>query len=45
MARAFYEDNKRVRNTRIKTELGVTLRYPTYRHGLKALFEAGEGVQ
>jgi nucleoside-diphosphate-sugar epimerase len=45
MARAFYEDNKRVRNTRIKTELGVTLRYPTYRHGLKALFEAGEGVK
>ncbi|MBL0402562.1 SDR family oxidoreductase [Microvirga aerilata] len=44
MARAFYEDNKRVRNTRIKTELGVTLRYPTYRHGLDALFEAGEGV-
>jgi nucleoside-diphosphate-sugar epimerase len=45
MARAFYEDNKRVRNTRIKTDLGVTLRYPTFRHGLKALFEAGEGVR
>jgi nucleoside-diphosphate-sugar epimerase len=45
MARAFYEDNKRVRNTCIKTQLGVTLRYPTYRHGLKALFEAGEGVK
>jgi nucleoside-diphosphate-sugar epimerase len=43
MARLFYEDNKRVRNTRIKTELGVTLRYPTFRHGLKALFDAGEG--
>jgi nucleoside-diphosphate-sugar epimerase len=45
MARAFYEDNKRVRNTRIKTDLGATLRYPTFRHGLKALFEAGEGVR
>ena len=44
MARSFYEDNKRVRNARIKTELRVTLRYPTFRHGLKALFEAGEGV-
>jgi nucleoside-diphosphate-sugar epimerase len=44
MARSFYEDNKRVRNTRIKTELGVTLHYPTYRQGLQALFEAGWGV-
>lgn len=42
MARAFYEDNKRVRNTRIKSELGVRLRYPTFRDGLRALFEAGE---
>jgi nucleoside-diphosphate-sugar epimerase len=45
MARAFYEDNKRVRNARIKTDLGVTLRYPTFRDGLKALFEAGEGIR
>jgi nucleoside-diphosphate-sugar epimerase len=44
MARAFYEDNKRVRNARIKSELGVMLRYPTYRHGLQALYEAGEGL-
>ena len=44
MARTFYEDNKRVRNTRIKTELGVSLRYPTYRQGLQALLEAGEGI-
>ncbi|MCB5174267.1 SDR family oxidoreductase [Microvirga lenta] len=43
MARSFYEDNKRIRNTRIKTDLGVTLRYPTFRHGLKALYDAGEG--
>jgi nucleoside-diphosphate-sugar epimerase len=42
MARAFYEDNKRVRNTRIKSELGVRLRYPTYRAGLLGLLQAGE---
>ena len=39
MARSFYDDNKRVRNGRIKTELGVTLRYPDYRSGLAALAE------
>lgn len=37
MAASFYGDNRRVRNARIKTELGVTLKYPTYREGLKAL--------
>lgn len=41
MARSFYEDSKRVSNRRIKEELGVTLRYPTYREGLKALLDAG----
>ena len=45
MARSFYADNKRVRNTRLKTDLGVKLRYPTYREGLRALLEAGEGVR
>jgi len=37
MARSFYADNKRVSNDRIKRELGVTLAYPDYRLGLKAL--------
>lgn len=37
MAASFYGDNRRVRNDRIKTDLGVTLDYPTYREGLKAL--------
>jgi nucleoside-diphosphate-sugar epimerase len=37
MARSFYDDNKRVRNDRIKRELGVELRYPSYREGLQAL--------
>jgi nucleoside-diphosphate-sugar epimerase len=37
MARSFYDDNKRVANRLIKTELGVTLRYPDYRDGLAAI--------
>ncbi|MFA7428841.1 MAG: SDR family oxidoreductase [Rhodospirillaceae bacterium] len=37
MARSFYQDSKRVKNQRIRQELGVTLLYPTYREGLKAL--------
>jgi dTDP-4-dehydrorhamnose reductase len=45
MARSFYQDNKRVRNTRIKEELGVTLQFPTYRQGLEALFASGEGAR
>ena len=40
LARSFYAENKRVRNERIKAELGVRLAYPTYREGLKALLEA-----
>jgi nucleoside-diphosphate-sugar epimerase len=42
MARSFYDDNKRVCNRRIKTALGVTLRYPSYREGLAAIL-AEEG--
>ncbi|WP_370156058.1 SDR family oxidoreductase [Ferrovibrio sp.] len=40
MQASFYGDNRRVRNGRIKTELGVTLRYPTYREGLRALLSS-----
>jgi len=43
MARSFYADNKRVSNRLIREELGVTPLYPTYREGIKALAEAGEG--
>jgi nucleoside-diphosphate-sugar epimerase len=39
MARSFYADNRRIDNTRIKRELGVRLRYPTYREGLRAILE------
>ncbi len=35
--RSFYRDCRRVRNDRMKRELGVRLRYPTYREGLRAL--------
>ena len=37
MARSFYADSKRVSNARIKKELGVALRYPSYREGLAQL--------
>ncbi|MEJ0072191.1 MAG: SDR family oxidoreductase [Pseudomonadota bacterium] len=40
MARSFYDESKRVSNRRIKTELGVRLRYPDYRAGLAALLSA-----
>lgn len=40
IVRSFYKDNKRIRNDRIKQELGVILRYPNYRTGLEACFEA-----
>ena len=40
MARSFYADNKRVRNDRIKTELGIALAYPDHRTGLDALLDS-----
>ena len=43
MARSFYADNKCVSIDKLKCELGFKPRYPTYREGLRALAEAGEG--
>jgi nucleoside-diphosphate-sugar epimerase len=40
MAKSFYSENKRVRNDRIKQELGVSLAYPTYREGLQSLLKS-----
>lgn len=40
MARSFYSENKRVRNSRLKAELGFDLAYPTYREGLAAIQRA-----
>jgi hypothetical protein len=37
MARSFYAESKKVRNDRIKQDLGISLIYPDYRSGLKAL--------
>jgi nucleoside-diphosphate-sugar epimerase len=39
MARSFYAENKKILNTRIKSELGVTLLYPNYKAGLKAMLQ------
>lgn len=42
MARSFYAESKKVRNTRLKDELGVQLAFPDYRSGLAALLAAGD---
>jgi nucleoside-diphosphate-sugar epimerase len=38
MALSFWQECRRVKNDKLKRELGVRLRYPTYREGLRALF-------
>ncbi len=43
MARSFYAENKRVRNDRMKRELGAELTYPSYRDGLRAQLAAERG--
>lgn len=43
LAHSFYAENKRAANRKLKQQLGITLTYPTYREGLAALWEAGEG--
>jgi len=43
MTRSFYGENRRVANARLKQDLGVRLAFPTYREGLRALFQEGEG--
>lgn len=40
MARSFYADSKRVRNDRIRQDLGVDLIHPDYRSGLAAILAA-----
>lgn len=39
-ARSFYEENKRVRSTRLEPALGYRLRHPTYREGLEAILDS-----
>lgn len=44
MALSFYAESKRARNARMKDELGLTLAYPSYREGLRALYDAGDAA-
>jgi nucleoside-diphosphate-sugar epimerase len=37
LAKTFWADNKRVKNQLMKNDFGVTLRYPSYREGLRSL--------
>ena len=36
IVRSFYADNKRIKNEKIKKELGISLIYPTFQKGLEA---------
>jgi len=38
LALSFWQECRRVKNDKLKRELGVRLRYPSYREGLRALF-------
>jgi nucleoside-diphosphate-sugar epimerase len=38
IALSFWQECRRVKNDKLKRELSVSLRYPTYREGLRALF-------
>ncbi|MFL2659605.1 MAG: SDR family NAD(P)-dependent oxidoreductase [Alphaproteobacteria bacterium] len=40
MARSFYSDKRRVSNNKIKKELGIKLKYPTYKIGLQAILQS-----
>jgi nucleoside-diphosphate-sugar epimerase len=42
MTLSFYDGCIRARNEKLKAVLGVRLRYPTYRDGLRALYAAGD---
>ncbi len=39
MALSFWQECRRVKNDKLKSDLGVALRYPNYRQGLQALFD------
>jgi nucleoside-diphosphate-sugar epimerase len=40
LALSFWRECRRVKNDKLKRELGIMLDYPTYREGLRALFDA-----
>jgi nucleoside-diphosphate-sugar epimerase len=39
LAKSFWQECRRVKNDKLKRQLGVALRYPTYREGLRTLYE------
>jgi nucleoside-diphosphate-sugar epimerase len=41
MAKSFYADNKRISNARARERLGLSLAYPTYKEGLRAVLAKG----
>ena len=43
LAKSFYAENKRASNRKLKDVFGIRLTYTTYRVGLEALWETGEG--
>lgn len=43
MGASFYAESKRVSNRRLREELGVDLKHPTYREGLRATLEEENG--
>lgn len=45
MSASFWSESRRVSNQKIKTELGITLKYPTYREGLRAILQAEQAFQ
>jgi len=40
ITRSFYSDNKRLKNDKIKNDLGVALKYPTFKEGLDGCLAA-----
>lgn len=44
MSRSFFAENRRVANDRIRRDLGIRLRYPTYREGLAAILAEESGA-
>lgn len=43
MQRSFYASNQRISTEKLRRELGYRWRYPTFREGLSACLEAGDG--
>ena len=45
MAKTFWRDNRKIDNSRLKFELGVTLEYPDYKKGLESILEVEESEE